>query len=314
MLISNEQPESQTSVTVRPLTEGDFCIDIEGPFDDTQTAAIRGRIFGRLRMQMEQNMVGADSRSNYRVGDWGVSWTNDTTTCITMGDSTPFTFPVGTGTTNSTATIITDNSANSTTGAITWGEIGGNISQAVNQYMEVEWNGTFGNVNWKQVNPYRTPKDRLRDIIRSRKAPAAIIRSSRNALPVPKDVREKRARETMRRVLGEREFRRFMRHGFVSIHGKSGYDYQIFPGQGVTSVFNRGVLIERLCVVLRGNFCPTDSLMMRYLMILNDEEQFRSFAIKHSVEIYTEPVKEVDNRPLLEIYRELKQQEQKAAA
>jgi hypothetical protein len=102
-------------------------------------------------------------------------------------------------------------------------------------------------------------------------------------MPTVTDVRETRARETLLRVLGEDKFKRFLKHGFVSVRAKSGLVYQIFPGHGITNVYEDGEKVERLCVVLRGNFPPTDSLIMRYLLILNDERDFRSHAIKHTV-------------------------------
>ena len=152
--------------------------------------------------------------------------------------------------------------------------------------------------------PRVTASTLLRDIIRSRMAPAAHT-SRRQVLPPTTDIRELRARETMRRVLGEEEFRRFTRHGFVSIDGKSGLRYQIFPGHGITNVFDGKEMVDRLCVVLRGQFCPTDSLMMRYLMILNDEAQFRSFAVKHNVLHYQPKPVDMDT-PLTELLKQLK--------
>lgn len=135
---------------------------------------------------------------------------------------------------------------------------------------EVRWN-----------TPLASPQMRLRDIIRSRQAPLVI--TSRKPMPTVTDVREMRARETLLRVLGEDKFKRFLKHGFVSVRAKSGLVYQIFPGHGITNVYEDGEKVERLCVVLRGQFPPTDSLIMRYLLILNDERDFRSHAIKHTV-------------------------------
>ena len=127
----------------------------------------------------------------------------------------------------------------------------------------------------------RNPKDQLRRILQKRQAPLAI--TSRKSMGSTEDVKEIRARETLRRVLGEDKFRRFLKHGFVSVQAKSGLIYQIFPGHGITAVYRDGEMIERLCVVLRGSFPPTDSLIMRYLLILNDERDFRKHAIEHTV-------------------------------
>lgn len=127
----------------------------------------------------------------------------------------------------------------------------------------------------------KSPQERLREMIQSRQAPA--IHCSRKALNPVASIEEMRARDMLRRVIGHDKFRDFMRNGFLSVMAKSGKVYQIFPGQDFTNVFLNGEKIEKLCVVLRGKFPPTDSLIMRYLLILNDEQDFRSYAIQHRV-------------------------------
>lgn len=154
------------------------------------------------------------------------------------------------------------------------------------------------------ARPALSPADRLREIIRSRQAPLVI--GSRTPAKVTADPKEIRARETLLRVLGEEKFRGFLRNGFVSVRGKSGKVYQIFPGHGMTKVYQNGQMIDRLCVVLQGDFPPTDSIIMRFLLILNDEAEFYRLAIKHGV-IQSRPGKQrnVDVRSLPEIYRGL---------
>lgn len=154
------------------------------------------------------------------------------------------------------------------------------------------------------ITPAKTPKERLREILDSRMAPGVL--SSCKPLGYTQDVRELRARETLQRVLGEDKFRDFVRRGHVTVRAKSGLVYQIFPGHEITRVYDRGKMVERLCVVLTGEFPPTDSLIMRYLMILNNEQQFRSYAIKHGVIQPQFHAAAEDQRSLAEIYRELK--------
>jgi len=163
--------------------------------------------------------------------------------------------------------------------------------------MELQWYESGG------VTP-RKPEDRLKEIIQQRQAPAFL--RSRTVIEPTEDIREVRARETLLRVLGQQKFRSFVKNGFVSVRAKSGLVYQIFPGHGITSVYRDGVKVERLCVVLKGRFPPTDSLIMRYLLILNDEQDFRSHAISHSVSQNRTTERQVDVRPLPEIYREIK--------
>lgn len=146
-----------------------------------------------------------------------------------------------------------------------------------------DWTVRYGNgcssTQYYQYTP-PDPNDRLREIIRERMAPAVV---GKRGLKKPEDIREERARETLCRVIGLRNFQDYVKKGFVVIQGKSGLRYQIFPGHGITNVYRQGEMVERLCVVLRGDFPPTDSLIMRYLLILNDEDKFRGYAIKHQV-------------------------------
>jgi hypothetical protein len=151
--------------------------------------------------------------------------------------------------------------------------------------------------------PLPKPSDRLREIIQARQAPMVLV--SRKPILTPQDDREIRARETLFRVIGAEKFQKFLKDGFISVRAKSGLVYQIFPGHGVTAVYSNGEQIERLCVVLKGDFPPTDSLIMRYLIILNDESRFRSYAIKHQI-ITKQPQIVADERSLTEIFRELK--------
>lgn len=169
---------------------------------------------------------------------------------------------------------------------------------------EGNWQKTAG--IWQQ---FKIPiKAKLRQIISERIAPDIIIKNNDRRIPlkISKDIREQRARETLRKILGEKKFLNFLKSGFLSIKAKSNKIYQIFPGSQFTCVFENGNLIEKLCVILKGNFPPTDSLLMRYLLILNNEDEFRSLAIKHPVCSQKLELGEKNVKSLIEIFRELK--------
>jgi hypothetical protein len=135
-----------------------------------------------------------------------------------------------------------------------------------------------------------SPTEQMRRIIANRSVPGFI--RNLKSLDKPFDIREIRARQTLHRVIGDDKYRSFLRKGFITVRAKSGRTYQIFPGHGITRVFECGRMIERLCVVLSGDFPPTDSVIMRYLLIINNEQQFRSLAVIH-------PVVPVERRGLL---------------
>lgn len=174
---------------------------------------------------------------------------------------------------------------------------------------------TYGSIYWSEYNSETqswkmhgaaplNPADRLREIMRARQSP--VIVTSRRSLRAPDSLPEIRARETLRRVLGEAQFRSFLRSGFVTVRGKSGKVYQIFPGHGITSVYKDGKMIDRLCAVLPYDFPPTDSVIMRFLLILNDEEEFRKLSNVHKAHKKTTCKKVAPILSLPEIFKELK--------
>lgn len=150
-----------------------------------------------------------------------------------------------------------------------------------------------------------SPMERLRAMIDARTAP--LVLTGRKSLAVSTDVREIRARETLRRMLGEDKYRLFIKNGFVSVRGSSGRVYQIFPDHQFTRVFENGKCIEQLCVVLNDSYPPTDSLLMRYCILLNDEEHFCRLSNRHRAYDRARLIeKAVDPRPLPMILADLK--------
>ncbi|MGH7175563.1 MAG: hypothetical protein ACREGR_04365, partial [Minisyncoccia bacterium] len=141
--------------------------------------------------------------------------------------------------------------------------------------------------------------------------------TKRKGLDKPRDIREERARDTLCRVIGQRSYQSYLKKGFIVVTGKSGLRYQIFPGGGFTKVYKGGELVESLCVVLRGDFPPTDSLIMRYLLILNDENKFRGYAYAHPVYPASRnrvPVNQAEPPKLSELYEAIKPRHRRAVA
>lgn len=159
----------------------------------------------------------------------------------------------------------------------------------------------------EKVAPIST-SERMRQMFAERRAPAIILPEKRKPIiELTSDVRELRARQTLRRVIGEDHYRSFMKNGFVTVRGKSGRFYQVFPGHDFTRVFENGKVIEDLCVVLTGGYTPTDALLMRYILLLNDEEHFRSLANRHGASQRRAFVeRQLNVRPLTEIIAELR--------
>ena len=92
-----------------------------------------------------------------------------------------------------------------------------------------------------------TVSERLRQVMAERHSPAILIRKS-TRLEQTVDVREKRARELLRNIVGEAQYQNFLRRGTVSVRGPSGRVYCIQPGHGITTVYHAGHRLARLCV------------------------------------------------------------------
>jgi len=166
-----------------------------------------------------------------------------------------------------------------------------------------------GNWGWwtaEDCRPTLPPAEHLKQIIEARQGPAVHIRPSRYYNPA--DEREIRARETLRRVIGERNYRYFLKTGCVNVRGgKSGMMYRIYKGHMVDA-YKDGVLVERLCVYLKGDFPPADEIITKFLMVINNEDQFRAIANISRGSGRRQPAAQVkqDTRSLPEIFRELK--------
>jgi hypothetical protein len=190
--------------------------------------------------------------------------------------------------------------------------IDGTSSDKYSVYKKYQYiDATTCSDNWVVYNPCcinlppLSPGERLKQILQSRQGP--LIIGTRKAIAPSAPERELRARETLQRVVGELQYRKFLKHGFITVRAKSGLVYQLFHNS--TYAWRDGKRVEHLCVVLRGDFPPTDTLIVRYLMILNNEEQFRATANRsqacHSGNPFDAGQRQ-DLRSLVEIFRELK--------
>ncbi len=91
---------------------------------------------------------------------------------------------------------------------------------------------------------------------------------------VPKN--EMTAIETLREMITETEFRKYMVHGFILVRGASGKVYQIFRNDAHTKVWYKGQLIEEVCVRIADyRIPPTDNLIAFKTLIEINEEDFR---------------------------------------
>jgi len=79
-------------------------------------------------------------------------------------------------------------------------------------------------------------------------------------------------------VIIEKDFRKYIRYGFVLVNGKSGATYQIFRNMAHTKVWKGGKLIEEICVRIKDKVPPTDNVIAFKVMIESDELAFKKIA------------------------------------
>lgn len=102
------------------------------------------------------------------------------------------------------------------------------------------------------------------------------VRKTRGSLVHNVSENEQVAIETLREIISESEFRKYINYGFISVRGRSGLVYQIFRNQSHTKVWRGNKLIEEICVRIKNVNIPlTDNVIAFKAIIEADEEGFR---------------------------------------
>jgi hypothetical protein len=89
--------------------------------------------------------------------------------------------------------------------------------------------------------------------------------------------KEKTALETLREIITETEYRKYLKYGFVLVKGISGDTYQIFRNKSHTKVYRGSKLIEEVCVRIKdADIPPTDNVIAFLTMLqAGDEQEFK---------------------------------------
>lgn len=117
--------------------------------------------------------------------------------------------------------------------------------------------------------PFRRTRTRGRSVVRRNHhglQPRAVNVDFSTATP-----EEITALQLLRGLVGQEEFRRYLKYGFVMVRGASGLRYQITRGRHVINVWNERGRVDGICVYLQGRFPPTDDTITRMLMAERDE-------------------------------------------
>lgn len=107
----------------------------------------------------------------------------------------------------------------------------------------------------------------------SRHMSAAVRRSRQKPIERKKITSaERKAQESLREILLESEWRRYITNGFIMVRGPSGRFYQLFRDGRHTEVFYRGKKVYSLCIRTAGECPPSDHVLGLKLRLEYDEE------------------------------------------
>jgi hypothetical protein len=119
-----------------------------------------------------------------------------------------------------------------------------------------------------------TPREK---IIESIKSNLVILSKNRaNSIAIDTKNPEYNALMTLREMISETDFRKYLKYGFLNVNGKNGRVYQIFRDKSHTKVFENGRLKEEICVRLTTGVPYTDNVIAFKVMIETSEDLFRS--------------------------------------
>jgi hypothetical protein len=176
-------------------------------------------------------------------------------------------------------------------------EISVNVNRIDNFPQENDWR-----MGWRPIDPSRITMydlqyldgeiqfvemgDDLQENLH--KLPTKQQRLRRNLLPTIKSranyhslkgytPEEQNALDTLREMISEADFRKYLKYGFVLIKGASGLVYQIHRNKAHTKVWDSGELVEEVCVRIKDPKVPlTDNVIAFMSMILASEEAFKA--------------------------------------
>jgi hypothetical protein len=87
---------------------------------------------------------------------------------------------------------------------------------------------------------------------------------------------ERIAIDTLREMITEIEFRKYVKHGFILVRASNGCTYQIFRNRDHTKVWHQGAVVREICVRLKSNtnVPPTDNVIAFKVMVETDPDSF----------------------------------------
>jgi hypothetical protein len=134
--------------------------------------------------------------------------------------------------------------------------------------------------------PELSKAERFRERLRSQMDPALRSRSDPNQFGNVAQ-NEIVALQLLKSMVSTDRWRKYLKHGFVDVVGRSGLVYQITRGKSHVRVFRQGERLAELCVVLKNRHAmpPTDEVITRMLIAESDESDLwrraNVYGLKH---------------------------------
>jgi hypothetical protein len=133
--------------------------------------------------------------------------------------------------------------------------------------------GTYGVYGGGIANYALSEADRKRNSIRANLHISVISR----ACPIGNaSAAERVAMDTLREMVSESDYRKYLKHGFLMVQGSSGDMFQVFRDRSHTKVWRDGKVIEEICVRIKdASIPPTDNVIAFKTLIEIDDESFK---------------------------------------
>jgi len=91
--------------------------------------------------------------------------------------------------------------------------------------------------------------------------------------------------ETLREMISESNFRKYLKYGFILVKGQSGRIYQVFRKRAHTKVWVSGSVVEEICAYIPDKSIPdTDKVIAFKTIIEASEEEFKKLGNVYKME------------------------------
>ena len=210
----------------------------------------------------------------YQIGSGGTGWNNSITGATTG--------TIYYNTTSSSTSIFNgDLSTGSTGGWVTLGNggtltVSGNIMNGDTATLGYTVSGGSISSSYIYVDSEEQKQERMKRQLQQIMKSNLIIKfgsTRQNSLRNKVADQEIKARNTLRDLITEKEWRGYLTNGFVIIKSESGKFYQVFNDQRHIKVYQKGKLTDEICIHTDANECPpTDHILNMMVLIQNDEQ------------------------------------------